>query len=44
MNLNKGCIEILTGSLSVNTKIKMNLNKGCIEISLTQLNRICFQR
>ena len=32
MNLNKGCIEIVSikkGSCSVNT---MNLNKGCIEI------------
>ena len=34
MNLNKGCIEIVTFVLNGLRFYKMNLNKGCIEIKL----------
>ena len=32
MNLNKGCIEMVTDILKKNYTDTMNLNKGCIEI------------
>ena len=39
MNLNKGCIEILTAGVVYHYNILMNLNKGCIEIAWKLQNR-----